>query len=364
VDIVDMDHVEFYVEDAGRLAVYLCEAFGFRCRGQGGPDSGLPDQCSLLLGHGDIRLVLTSGLTPQHPAARFVRRHGDGVACVGLRTGDAGQAFDRAVRAGAVPVAEPRSWRGDGGGVVTAAVSGPGDLTHRLVQRPDGTGGLLPGMVEMVDSEQESDLLHEVDHIALCVGASDLDGTVELYRRAFQLREIFQERIEVGRQAMNSKVVQSTSRGVTFTVIAPDPTAEPGQIDDFLESYAGSGVQHLALATDDIVGAVATLAGRGVRFLTTPGRYYDAIEQRLGRVGVPVAALRAGQHPDGPGPPRRPVPDLHRVDVRPPHVLLRTHRAPRRPHVRHQQHQGAVRGEGARTQRPAGPLLRKGREEK
>ena len=128
----------------------------------------------------------------------------------------------------------------------------------------------------------------------MCVPAGDLDGTVADYRSVFDFNQIFEERIEVGAQAMNSKVVQSPSRGVTLTIIAPDPTAQPGQINDFLRAHDGAGVQHVAFSTPDIVNAVDVLGGRGVRFLTTPADYYDQIESRLGEIERPTDRLRAG----------------------------------------------------------------------
>jgi 4-hydroxymandelate synthase len=128
----------------------------------------------------------------------------------------------------------------------------------------------------------------------VCVPSNDLDRIVDGYREVFDFNQIFEERIEVGTQAMNSKVVQSPSRGVTLTIIAPDPTAQPGQINDFLRAHDGAGVQHVAFSTPDIINAVDVLGGRGVRFLTTPAGYYDQIEARLGQIGRPTDRLRAG----------------------------------------------------------------------
>ncbi len=276
MDVASVDHAEFYVGDAQQTAYFLCTAFGFHLYGRGGPETGLADQRSLLLGHGRIRILLTSGLTADHPATRYVRRHGDGVACLGISTTDATKAFEEATSRGAQAVAEPRLWRRGDAEVVTATVSGFGDVTHRLVERR-ATDEFLPGGIEPVaaPAEPAGGLLDTIDHLAVCVPADDLDRTVADYRTVFDFNQIFEERIEVGAQAMNSIVVQSPSRGVTLTVIAPDPTAQPGQINDFLRAHDGAGVQHVAFSTPDIVNAVDVLAGRGVRFLTTPADYYD-----------------------------------------------------------------------------------------
>jgi 4-hydroxymandelate synthase len=294
MNVTAVDHVEFYVGDAPQTAQFLCEAFGFRCIGHGGPDTGLTGQRSLLLGQGAIRLLVTSALTPDHPVARFVERHSDGAACVALRTEDASAAYASALRAGAHPRTELKRWRRGGAEVVTGTVAGPGALTHRLVERTAGDE-FLPGGIDLLtpDPERSEELLEVVDHLALCVAAGDLEPTVRFYQDVFGLAEIFEERIEVGDQAMDSKVVQSASREVTFTIVSPDAATAGGQLNDFLQANAGAGVQHLALSTRDIIAAVHACRQRGVRFLSTPDSYYDAIAQRLDAVSLPVAALRA-----------------------------------------------------------------------
>jgi 4-hydroxymandelate synthase len=296
MNILGIDHVELYVGDARQTAYYLCTAFGFRIIGQGGPETGLADQRSLLLGHGEIRVVLTSGLSAEHPATEYVARHGDGVALVAFGTNDAAQVFTEAVAAGATALTPPQTYEDDQTRVVVATVSGFGDVAHRLVERHGPTEQFLPGGIEMLPaptgSSAEKDLLDVIDHVAICVPAGELASTAEFYRKVFGFSEIFAEYIEVGGQGMDSKVVQSPSRGVTFTLIEPDPTRTPGQIDDFLRWHAGAGVQHLAFRTNDIVAAVASFSARGVGFLATPGSYYDTLEERLGPVDVPVPALR------------------------------------------------------------------------
>lgn len=134
-------------------------------------------------------------------------------------------------------------------------------------------------------------LLEAVDHLAICVPAGDLEPTIESYQRSLGLTEIFDERIEVGGQAMISKVVQDPAGEVTFTLLEPDRDRDPGQIDEFIEAHQGPGVQHVAFRTSSIAGAVRTLSGRGVEFLTAPAGYYRVLEGRLGTVAIPVATL-------------------------------------------------------------------------
>jgi 4-hydroxymandelate synthase len=290
VDIQRVDHVELYVGDAQQMTFYLCGAFGFEVLGQG----GTAGQRSVLLGHGDIRLLLTSGLRAGDPATSFVQRHGDGVAAIGLQASDAEEAFTEAVRLGARPVAEPRVWRRhDGSEMVTATVSGLGDVNHRFVQRHGGEA-FLPGAAGVATpGPRGGGLLQTVDHLAVCVPAGELGTTVAYYERVFGFAQIFSERIEVGAQAMDSKVVQDPGGTVTLTILAPDPAGQPGQIDDFLSAHGGAGVQHIAFSTAEIAAAVTTFTRRGVRFLSTPPGYYDTIQQRMGTVSIPVDTLRA-----------------------------------------------------------------------
>jgi 4-hydroxymandelate synthase len=291
VDIQHVDHVELYVGDAQQMTFYLCNAFGFEVLGLGGAEG----QHSVLLGHGDIRLLLTSGLRAGQPATSFVQRHGDGVAVIGLRTDDAQKTFTEAVGHGARPIAPPRAWRWpDGSEAVTATVSGFGDVNHRFVQRTGGEAFLPSAASQPRSGPGDGKLLRAVDHFAVCVPAGELDATIAYYQRVFGFAQIFEEHIEIGDQAMDSKVVQDPGGKVTLTVIAPDPARQPGQIDDFLNSNEGAGIQHIAFSTAEIATAVSAFTERGVRFLNTPSSYYDGIGRRLGTVDVPLDRLRAG----------------------------------------------------------------------
>lgn len=292
--ISGIDHIELYVGDARQTAFYLCTAFGFQVCGQGGPETDLTGQRSLLLRQGEIQVVLTSGLIATHPATEYVRRHGDGVAIVAIEVDDAADAFTTLVARGAHPVSAPAVHETGETRVVVAEVSGFGDVTHRLVERHGARREFLPGPIGMTAADPHGDgkLLRTIDHVAICVPAGQLAPTAQFYQQVFGFTQIFEEYIEVGGQGMDSKVVQSPSGHVTFTLIEPDPARRPGQIDDFLQWHAGAGVQHVAFGTDDIVTAVSTLTEHGVRFLGTPSAYYDTLEDRVGHVDAPIEELR------------------------------------------------------------------------
>ena len=138
----------------------------------------------------------------------------------------------------------------------------------------------------------DDDLLRGIDHVAVCTPAGELDATVAFHERVFGFTVTFQESIEIGDQGMMSKVVQSPSGGVTFTILEPDLSRRAGQIDDFLAWHDGAGVQHVAFLTNDIVRAVRTLTGRGVEFAVTPPSYYDMLAARLGRTNIAVETVR------------------------------------------------------------------------
>lgn len=291
--IFDIDHVECYVADSRQAAERLCTGYGFRVYGHGGPRTGLPGRRSVLLGQGDIRILLTEALDPGHPAARFVERHGDGVAVIAFGVADAGAA--------GTPVAEWREGRDPYRAVRIADVPGFGDVVHRLVERRCPREDFWPGAIEMApgsgggsesgNGDGDDDLLRSIDHAAVCVPAGALAETAHFYDR-YGFTVIFEEYIEVGGQGMFSKVVQSPSGGVTFTILEPDRSRRRGQVDDFLEWHGGAGVQHLAFLTRDIVRAVRTISGRGVEFAQTPDTYYAALGARLGTPDIAVDALR------------------------------------------------------------------------
>jgi 4-hydroxymandelate synthase len=304
---LSVDHVEFYVGDVRARAADLVRSYGFEAFAVSGGASGhapatpaaaAPDEHhSIALRQGGNTVVVTQGLAETHPASLYVSQHGDGVANLGLRTGDAVAAFEAALARGARAVVYPVDWAGHDG-YRSATIGAFGDVTHTFVQRPPGSqlplGFTATTGTALGIGEPSSDpKLVEVDHFAVCLEPDGLGPTVQFYESALDFRVIFEERIVVGAQAMLSRVVQSASEQVTFTLIEPDTSAESGQIDMFLKNHGGAGVQHVAFRTDDIVHAVSTLDSRAVEFLTAPDAYYTLLAQRLELSRYTVADLRA-----------------------------------------------------------------------
>lgn len=281
--ITSLDHLEFYVGNSPLTAFFLSRAYGFVVSAHAGPETGVPDCRSLLLEQGDIRLVLTSGLTPSHPATAYVSRHGDGVARLALGTSDAGAVFAEAVARGAAPVEPPRVYDEAGGRIVTAEVRAFGDVTHPIVERRGVPERFLPGFaaVPPAGGNRSLSMLEKVDHVAACLPKGELASTARFYESAFGFKQTFSYRVDSGEQGMDSQVVQSAAGEVTLTLIEPVSGRIPGQIEQFLERHGGAGVQHVAMLTQDIVGTVRELRSRGVRFLEAPDAYYDDLEREL-----------------------------------------------------------------------------------
>jgi 4-hydroxymandelate synthase len=278
-DDMTVDHIELYVRDIRAKTTWLVDQYGLTVEADNEHEAAHSGARSVALGSGRISVVLTEALDEEHPAAVYVARHGDGVGNIALRVADAAAAFEEAVRRGARPVAQPVARDG----VVTAAITGFGDVSHTFVERLAGVPkGTLPGLRPVTRREPVQDMgLTDVDHFAVCLEAGTLEETVDYYRRVLGFDMIFAEDIVVGSQAMISKVVQSRSGGVTLTMIEPDVSRDPGQIDEFLKNHDGPGVQHIAWNSEDIVRSVRSMRSRGVEFLSTPGTYYTLLADRL-----------------------------------------------------------------------------------
>ena len=271
-DELSIDHVEFYVQDTAVAAAQFMDGYGFEIYGASEPAESATAIRSVALGKNQIRLVLTTAQGADHPAAAYVERHGDGVANIALTTPNAREVFTEAVRRGAASVAEPA----ERDGLTTASIRGFGDVIHTFVQRPSNSDvRKLPGFSPVPGTGTRFDSgLGMIDHFAVCLEAGQLTPTVEFYEKVLDFQMIFEERIVVGSQAMDSKVVQSRSGSVTLTLIEPDSSLRPGQIDEFLKNHDGAGVQHIAFTADNIVESVGLLKSQGVSFLGTPDAYY------------------------------------------------------------------------------------------
>ena len=294
---MSFDHLEFYVGNALQAAYFYCFAFGFEVEAYAGPETGVAGRASYLLRQKDLRFVVTASLHGDDPIAEHVARHGDGIRDVALRVTDARKAFAAAVAAGAKPVAKPRELSDQSGRAVTASIATYGDTIHTFVERKDYGGVFLPGFVTRTLPVRAAHPvgLHHIDHCVGNVGWGEMETWVEYYRRVFgfsQLISFDDKDISTEYTALRSKVMSDARRVVKFPLNEPAEGLKKSQIEEYLQFYGGPGVQHVAIATDDIVATVRALRANGVELLETPAAYYDQLEARIGHIEEAMPVLR------------------------------------------------------------------------
>ncbi|HWJ16064.1 MAG TPA: 4-hydroxyphenylpyruvate dioxygenase [Gemmatimonadaceae bacterium] len=302
------DFIEFYVGNAKQAAHFYQAAFGFQVTAYRGPETGVRDRVSYLLTQGKIRLMLTAPLSPDGEIAEHVRRHGDGVHDIALWVDDARDAYAKAIERGANSAYEPRVARDDDGQVVTAGITIYGDTIHSLVERRNYRGAFMPGFEKRAPRYQaEPTGLLYVDHCVGNVELGKMNAWVGFYERVMGFKNLisFDDKdISTEYSSLMSKVMSNGNERIKFPINEPAEGKKKSQIDEYLEFYRGPGVQHLALATNDIIHTVTALRDRGVEFLTVPTTYYDELQGRVGRIDEPVDKLQelgilVDRDPDG-----------------------------------------------------------------
>ncbi|WP_055586750.1 4-hydroxyphenylpyruvate dioxygenase [Peterkaempfera griseoplana] len=296
-----MDAVVFAVGNAKQAAHYYSTAFGMRCVAYAGPETGSRETASYVLESGGARFVFTSVVKASTEHGRFlaghVAEHGDGVVDLAIEVPDVRHAYAYAVEHGATGLAEPYELKDEHGTVVLAAIATYGQTRHTLVDRSGYDGPYLPGYAtrEPITTPPARRFFQAVDH---CVGNVELgrmDEWVSFYNRVMgftNMKEFVGDDIATEYSALMSKVVADGTRKVKFPLNEPAVARKKSQIDEYLEFYGGPGVQHIALATNDIVASVRAMREAGVEFLDTPDSYYDTLGEWVGETRVPLAELR------------------------------------------------------------------------
>ncbi len=290
------DHIEFYVGNAKQAAHFYQTAFGFRLVAYRGPETGTPNQVSYVLQQGKIRFVLTASLTPDHEVARHVNLHGDGVKVLALTVSDARQAFQGAVERGAQPVFEPTEREDDHGKVVMGAIQTYGDTIHTFVERANYEGPFLPGFeARQPLLEVEAIGLQYIDHCVGNVELGKMNDWVHFYEKVmgFKLLVTFDDKdISTQYTALMSKVVSNGNGYIKFPINEPAEGLKKSQIDEYLQFYRGAGVQHIAIATEDIIHTVDALRSNGIDFLRVPDTYYETVIDRVGSIKEDLQELQ------------------------------------------------------------------------
>ncbi len=290
------DYIEFYVGNARQSSIYYRTAFGFQLIGYRGPETGVRDRASYLLQQDKIRLVLTTPIAPEGPIAEHVLKHGDGVRDLAFWVDDARDAYAKAVERGAVSVHPPEVQSDATGEVVIAAIRTYGDTIHSLVERRNYTGLFLPGFVAATSEYTPSPVgLKYVDHCVGNVELGKMNVWVEFYSKVlgfFNLLTFDDKDISTEYSALMSKVMSNGNGRIKFPINEPASGKKKSQIEEYLDFYRGPGVQHIAVATDDIIGTVQAMRTRGVEFLKTPTSYYDTLQARVGKIDEPLDTLK------------------------------------------------------------------------
>jgi 4-hydroxyphenylpyruvate dioxygenase len=291
-----VDFVHFAVGNAKQAAHYYSTAFGMRCVAYRGPETGHRDSADYLLTSGGARFLISGAARAGTEIGRHVAAHGDGVVDIALRVPDVESAYAHAVASGATSIAAPDVLADDFGKVQTAVIGTYGETRHTLVDRSTYDGVFLPGFVAREPIVPPGPRLFQaIDHIVGNVELGRMNEWVDYYHRVMgftNMKEFVGDDIATEYSALMSKVVADGTRKVKFPINEPALGARKSQIDEYLEFYGGPGVQHIALATNDIVGTVRAMRAAGVEFLQTPDAYYDTLGEWVGRTRVPLDELR------------------------------------------------------------------------
>jgi 4-hydroxyphenylpyruvate dioxygenase len=295
--LLGWDHVELWVGNAKQAAYFYEHAMGFTRTAYAGPETGVRDRASYVLEQSDVRFVVTSALREEHEITKHHAKHGDGVRDIALTVPDATQAYREAVSRGARSVAEPHTDEDEFGTVERAAISTYGDTIHTFVNRADYGGPFLPGYVSTSENGYAAQGvgLQNIDHIVGNVELGRMDHWVEFYERVFGMTNILHfgdEQIQTEYSALMSKVMSDGQGKIKFPINEPAEGKRKSQIEEYVEFYGGAGAQHIALATNDIVGTVEALKERGLLFLETPDSYYDEAPERVGEIAEDYAVLQ------------------------------------------------------------------------
>lgn len=291
------DYVEFYVGNAKQAAHYYMTAFGFQALAYAGPETGVKDKASYAIRQHKLTFVLTTPIRKDHPIADHIYKHGDGVKSLSLRVNDATSAWKETTKRGAKSYMEPTRLKDDEGEVVLSGIHTYGDTVHLFIERQNYRGAFMPGFRPWSNplfQPKDTGLLY-VDHCVGNVGWNQMNPWVKFYEDVMGFKNILtfdDEDISTEYSALMSKVMSSGNGYVKFPINEPAEGKKKSQVEEYLEFYNGEGVQHVALATNDIVKTVRDLMSRGVEFLKVPTSYYDDLLDRVGHIDEDLGPLR------------------------------------------------------------------------
>ncbi len=289
------DYVEFYVGNAKQAAHYYKTAFGFQSLAYSGPETGTKDRVSYAIRQNKLTFLLTTPLRPDNPIADHIYKHGDGVKVLALKVEDATSAWKETTKRGGKSYMEPTTLKDENGRVVMSGIHTYGDTVHLFIERGDYNGVFMPGFRKSESNYNPPDTgLLYVDHCVGNVGWNQMNPRVKFYEDVMGFRNIltFDDKdISTEYSALMSKVMSNGNGFVKFPINEPAEGKKKSQVEEYLEFYNGEGVQHCAVATNDIVKTVTDLQSRGVEFLKIPTTYYDTLPERVGHIDEDLGPL-------------------------------------------------------------------------
>jgi len=290
------DYVEFYVGNAKQAAHYYKTAFGFRSLAYAGPETGVKDKASYVIRQNKLTFVLTTPVRANNEIADHVYKHGDGVKFIALKVDDATKSWQETTTRGAKSYMQPVTLNDDSGKIVMSGIHIYGDTVHLFIERKNYTGVFMPGYREWKPdyNPTETGLLY-VDHCVGNVGWNQMNPWVKFYEDVMGFKNIltFDDKdISTEYSALMSKVMSNGNGFVKFPINEPAEGKKKSQVEEYLDFYDGEGVQHVALATNNIIETVSELQKRGVEFLKIPVSYYAEVLDRVGHIDEDLNPLR------------------------------------------------------------------------
>ncbi|APU09817.1 MULTISPECIES: 4-hydroxyphenylpyruvate dioxygenase [Cellulophaga] len=294
--LLGTDYVELYVGNAKQAAHYYMSAWGFQPLAYAGLETGLKDRVSYVIEQGKIRLVLTSPLNSGGEINKHIDAHGDGVKTVALWVDDATKSYKETTSRGAESYFEPKKEEDENGEVVFSGIHTYGETVHVFVERSNYKGIFLPGYKAWNPHYKPADTgLKYIDHMVGNVGWNEMNKWCEFYAKVMgfaQLVSFDDKDISTEYTALMSKVMSNGNGRIKFPINEPAEGRKKSQIEEYIDFYNGAGVQHMALATDNIIETVTALRDRGVEFLTVPSSYYEDVLDRVGEIDEDLAPLK------------------------------------------------------------------------
>ena len=294
--LLGTDYVELYVGNAKQSAHFYKTAFGFQSHAFAGLETGMKDRVSYVLKQDKIRLVLTTPLDENGPINEHLNKHGDGVKVMALWVEDAKSAWEETTKRGAKSFMEPTVEKDQFGEVIRSGIHTYGETVHIFVERKNYKGVFLPGYQRWESHYNPEPVgLRFVDHMVGNVGWGEMKEWCEFYAKTMGFAQIISftdDDISTDFTALMSKVMSNGNGRIKFPINEPAKGKKKSQIEEYLDFYKGAGVQHIAVATDDIVKTVSAMRDRGVEFLYVPDEYYDDLLERVGQIDEDVEVLK------------------------------------------------------------------------